>query len=367
MLERNAVNAEHNVVVVAGDQLSRQQPDGQARKPSVDELRSAYFEPNAENNIARIQALLESEGFKVIRSFGDGEITAISWQNMEQDFESFDLIFQVISQATDLTDAQFNRLLVPRMQSIALGLENRRGSYLFQGLNSDNIQTTQAHTKTPFAHTIDVVRNATTEGLTAGQKDWVRMLNFVHDIGKYIIANNDHFQDHAEIGFLIMREYCRKHTEMSAAEIDQFLAPIRYHHTFELVDKGVLTIDEVWDLVDSPKAMVVLSTLAFADVQSVSESYMMYAINHGITALELFSEKLSEAEAELLEWLETFSQGFIEFLTKLDLEQTERSMKYVQAMQERVEQLSNQSFSSSQDALSQALGGVFKQPQAMVH
>lgn len=337
-------------------------------RPSADAIRASYLEQDNLDRVDRADDLLRSVGFSVGRDTETGEISTLHWEHMEQDFDTLDDIFMIISEATELNKEEFAAQVLPRIQQLALGFDNHHGSYLLRGLNNPEIKTSGAHTKTPFGHTLEVFEHLESDGLTPGQVDWSRFSAMGHDLGKLAIADGDYFQDHAELSYLMMREYCRSRTGLSAQEIEDFLAPIRYHHTFELVDKGILTVEDVRALVSSDQALVVLATLSFADVQSVGEQYQLFALNHGVVALELFAHEIEEASQDIQAWFEAFSGAYLHFAANLQVEPSDKSHQYVHGIQERAERALQVPATAT---LSQALNHVFaphstREP-AMVH
>lgn len=297
-------------------------------------LRHRYQNEGLKLHHPFIAELLATKGVRT--RLENNQIAKLEWDNQKEDFELLSwLLANLLSHPFSIDQNLGDQLsgLVAELDLKMQQLESNRGTY--RQLNDSSIEVSAAHRgTTPYQHkkevlaklkTVDFVRRFET---AADQRLFLvqmAMAVFLHDWGKMILANGDVFSYHAEMSYLMAVEWAESiagKPEILAAgwlptHTEQLLTMVRYHHTFELLDKGVLQTEDVRALVPDFATFAALSLLVTADSESVA-SYTKFAFGSIIDALRsLSAEELAQPEFEfllvqLVNWLQQLVSKIID-------------------------------------------------------
>jgi hypothetical protein len=265
-----------------------------------------------------MSSLLKAKGFTPTTD-KQGTIIDIAWPEERFDFALLDGVAGMIWAANNQTDEEYRESTLQEIEvyinaNAQLRLVKDIKS-IFIKLDDPTIPVSKAHSRTPMRHTLDVAhgidtsvfRNqlTQTEALADWQNDAIfaaRFQAFVHDWGKLFIADGDIYQYHAELSYLLFKKYVDSRVKRGLIhpnQADSLLQPIRYHHIFELVSKGVFDLEEVLELlVTDENAYILLGVLAAADAGSV-EGYGHFALENVTTFFQGLERELAEVLARL--------------------------------------------------------------------
>lgn len=270
-----------------------------AAKQLREERRAAYLSPG-HRDFDRQQELVAVRGFRLVAD-AEGRVTDILWPSEEQfkaDYVVFCRVLDFLWKTAHKNDALFQlppqhrghkeECLSPfqEVEAILFGTDTYKqvgGMPFFIQLNDPMIPVSLAHTGiSPAAHSCNVLAELKTDGLSTGPLERVHRFNqriraIFHDLGKLFIAQGDTFQDHAQISYYLLRKliyyYCLKQektTPERAQELAELLAgPVRYHHIFEQVEDGFLSVAEAAQVIEDPSYVPDIAALTMADRMSI--------------------------------------------------------------------------------------------------
>jgi hypothetical protein len=220
----------------------------------------------------------------------DNKIVSLEWAEKDQDQELVNFIYNLLLQITfDAFDSENSIYQQLEIAGFFVSLEEYLTSSktTFKRLDAEGIAVSEAHRgTTPYQHILNVLKELKIGEFASlfeseAQQGFVinNIMNALfHDWGKLIIARDDTEQYHAEISYLMTKEF-------GLLTEDQ-LAAIRYHHIFELLDKGKVSIDQIRKIFSDATSFAHLSILSSADVASVV-SYEAYAIGGLLDIMKL--------------------------------------------------------------------------------
>lgn len=362
---------EHRVNLIPTEVSPQQEKNTPPPKPSNQEITERYLTVDgmAKHAIAMTN-LLEGNNYKVTLSADSKRIDKLDWEEKRTDFVELDKLFGLVRALGDETskhlsgdttydaDKEFAKIcfsdylklnpagaadfletfkLFGDIRPEQLDLEellhdnsfsflNDQGRFsapLLEKLTNEKIETSEAHTEKPAMHVLRVSALLKTGVLNDIEAAWVRVFGMYHDTGKEEIANYDHFQYHAEISYLKLREYLRSRKkqlkrmlpferDISVASVDseqqpyaddeyddaieQALLPIRYHHAGELMGRGILTKNDLMNLIKTRSNFLILSALSIADAASVNKYMQFGGVNAAETA-EIMATSIADDES----------------------------------------------------------------------
>lgn len=285
----------------------KEEQEGEEKERFRLEIRAAYLS-RGKPEVQRLRLLFESRGFLVATNLNGTEITDVLWpssEEYEQNYRVFAQAFDLLLATSHQSDSAFHsqpkhrhtRDTAPttfhKLEEIVLGsTHGGPGMPYFRAMNDPTILVSESHRgTTPAAHSLNVERYLKTGHLESGfYRALVRMHGWTHDFGKLFIADNDVYQDHAQISYYLLRKMYARFIFEKAAEdkkfvapqdalnlADMFLQPVRWHHILEQWEKGHITEGELLSVLDTVQTTQMTATLAVADRLSVGGKYSVFA------------------------------------------------------------------------------------------
>lgn len=247
--------------------------------------------------------------FQISKSGSDGR-ERIDWTSKEQDFQILDRVADMIIDTLHLDDSVYRGNVLPKIQSLLFQ------SPLYQSLDDPSIPRSAAHSsRTPFQHIMDVAHLTDSDGFDNDSKFWLRFDPLIHDPGKASIAQLDYYQMHAKISALIKQEYLHSRG-VSTEKSVEWSRTVKYHHVLELINRGILTHEEVQALFDREVTQIqMLGNLALADAWSV-EKNQPFALANAKEFLTFF-EQLKRLTETTKEFLLQFALTILEYAKKV--------------------------------------------------
>jgi hypothetical protein len=274
-------------------------------------IRSKYLEFGS-GDWARIAQLIldssiaQSIGMRVEEQNGERRIV---WNTMEEDFAAFDDIFNYIVLKVAHQEVHYR-------EDDEVFWELFQRSPMLRSLNSSSIETSGAHTITPFEHTIQVYKQIIANaGMDYRQQILVLCEALGHDIGKLVIAKGDEFQDHATISSEVLKQYLMARGFMKEDAI-KLLAPVTLHHLAENVEKEIIAPEEAATLVDDQEIAQILSILTLADGAS-SEAHLHFAAQNANVLIQALRKKFEAVLGQSKELITAYVHALIGLLNKL--------------------------------------------------
>lgn len=283
-------------------------------------LHDRYLPDNEAAYHPAVAVLLEEKGFQV--ELTNESITKVTWANQEADFSLLHWFLTELRQTTLNPEVNLSTQLATIIDQLdaRMSFDELSQTPSYQQLNDTQIEVTSAHQgNTPYQHIKNVLAKLRLDEYVKrfdSSEDRLQFIIqmvidvFLHDWGKITIANHDEFQFHAEISYLLSREWLLWLAEHGILEElflnqtvlnqEQALQPVRFHHFFELIDRGLLQPEEIRALVPDSLAFAALTLLAAADTESIFK-YRKYTFGSLVDALRsLTSTELAEPEVVFL-------------------------------------------------------------------
>lgn len=316
------------------------------------------------SDVERLRDLTEPKGF-VLKIDDNGDaIESIDWASKEQDFLILDQVlarivdfFPVnISDKTATAEGGHDQAM-SEIGILLLGDDKESvkngGSELFRRMHDDQIERNVGHDLDPFDHTMQVIKSLTSNftDLAQIEKVWLTFSAVVHDIGKLCIAKDDRYHDHAEISYLVAREWIRSRLALVSQfginenNLEYYLGIVRYHHALELVDKDqIITYEEFAALAQTEHAMKLLGIFAFADASSIGNRYVEFAVANVIQCVSSLEQIEMNKENSLRLDVRTFAREILavvkDFLRQLmNVLSFEELVKSYQRLLDGIQQL----------------------------
>ncbi|PIR61633.1 MAG: hypothetical protein COY81_03685 [Candidatus Pacebacteria bacterium CG_4_10_14_0_8_um_filter_43_12] len=281
--------------------------------PLESSIRNFYLsQEGTAADINVLHALLEPKGFQIAANWEGNIVESLTWPDMLQDFDGLDRLVNEIIGYDSVPDEELAAVYVPHYFSVEYAAVDTNGQAVIptmRAMDDDSIPRSRAHKDTPHVHEMKVLGLFWSDGLSFKRRFWGRLFAATHDLGKTILATGDHHQYHAYISYLMLREYLRsrkislahmvkrEYQTLTEAQIRQTLLPVRYHHGLELIQKGIITEDELLDMASTTDNFEMVIRLAVADAYSV-EDYKKFSIGHAVVAIEaltrIYDRKLRE-------------------------------------------------------------------------
>ncbi len=202
----------------------------------------------------------------VDKSAEDWEIDWDDQENKEADFSAIDWLYDVLWVSRNSGDAAFSNELD--------WIENRLVQYspLFALLRT--IKSGSAAAEPVATHIFKVAKNLRTDHMSGEERFVSRMQAVIHDVGKIIaldlgqsehILTEDFLQMHAFLTSRIWDAYARsrEYGEKRALKIGSILG---VHHLYELVDRKLLTKEDVKQILPKEDDQFLLFLLSVSDV-----------------------------------------------------------------------------------------------------
>lgn len=245
-------------------------------------VRDSYLEARPKD-IERRAALLATMGVKNVVISPDGtEIEGL--ELTPANYHAFHQLMEVLSVMAAQNKAEWHKLdkkssdtvetsnttLYSRLEAVLHG-DNQlgfRGLPLFKTLFSKAIVVSPAHGQTsPGGHTMKVFEGVQVDHFNTILGKMLCMLTaLLHDTGKAAdlenggIANGDYLHDHAHLSGYILKELIRNYLVTSQFQMNEQDATnvataassiVTYHHLFEVAENGIISLDELLDIVEN--------------------------------------------------------------------------------------------------------------------
>jgi len=233
----------------------------------------------------------------------------LEWEGREADYQVFDELVLMVCSSGDMTDKEFVTDFLPRIERCAAQ------SHLFKLLNDPSILTSAVHHHTPMRHVFRVMGELRVDQLSYEQRIKVRFQALMHDLGKIFIADQDFFQDHARLSYVIVMDYLSQRLKFDSHAANAFAAGILFHHIDELLDKNVMTDFEFSDssLLRSyqvdPDLLHLIRVLSIADCMSV-DAYRCHALKALEKLVEIADTILAHLRNEIFATIRIYVHGF---------------------------------------------------------
>ncbi len=184
------------------------------------------------------------------------------WEKRDEDFQMLEGVKSIIDE--DLSDADFVER-IPEIEKIL------RSTWLFQQLDDPNITVSTAHKgTTPFAHTIEVLRQLRTDGLDVQTVRAVRWTAIWHDVGKIFGAVLPPARFHSGISAMAGWDYLSQRcSDLSSGQIFDVFFAIVNHHLSEGIGVGWMPWVEASNRLYGQNGVLLWYVLAAADILSI--------------------------------------------------------------------------------------------------
>jgi hypothetical protein len=212
----------------------------------------------------------------------------IYWRGIDKDIDVFIWLIKFIEHTRTVKDTHFRQYVVNEIEHV-LDL-----SEIFQQMKSPYIRVAGGHkNRTPYDHTLDVIRCLNTEHLVTRERIFVRLCALYHDIGKAISAGlsgieidslmKDYapqphsYPDHRLLSTLALQALMKDERVEKAWEEavgmkywPTFLNVVYHHHFFEKVSPNPPQ-DELtrWLVEEEPDLLLMLFVFCRADIAAI--------------------------------------------------------------------------------------------------